>query len=326
MAKTTTNKKPKEATKKTEPKKTKVTGAKSVDSVSETLESKLFKSIYGDEKPKEVIPFPDADFQTQTKNKIKEYDINVAYLPENIVNAVNDLIRDFTYFVQNKNMMDMISPIMNKDLIALNLLKEWSEPKADLLSQLKKERGIEDNSVVVINNVNQPISSLPSNPNALNQSNISVNAPASLPHMPSISNLRVHDVNPLIPRDPASTYQHTNNSSVFGENKNAHHEMMTAASPSIVANTTAQQNYSASTPEPVDMSRFLENYSKSIIETIKSTFQMLHWGYIPMDVLNEILSKCDKSIKYDVYNNGKDSYLVISDNKESIRTEAFAIN
>ena len=309
-------------------KATQKTKEKEVELTTEVAqEPTLFTKIYGNETKKEIVPFPDSELQTQTKNIIKEYNIDVAYLPENILNAVNDLVRDFSYFVQNKNMVNMISVIMDKDLVALNLLKQWIEPNSSLLLQLKKENGIEDNlpivqnSNVVVNNnnVNQVINSMPSNPNTNVPNNINVhniNQP--------IQNLSVHNTNPFIPREPVSTYQHTNNSQVFGENKNAHHEMMTAAAPSILATNTAQQNH-AYVPEPIDMTNFLRNYASSILDSIKGTFQMNHWGYIPMDVLNGILSKCDNTYKDEVFNNGAESYLVISDNKESVKTETFSI-
>lgn len=328
------------------PKKTKKTTKEKEVSVSvksdsgnyKSSEPTLFQKIYGNETKKEVVPFPDSELQTQTKNIITQYDINVSFLPENIVNSINELVRDFSYFVQNKNMVNMISSIMDKDLVALNLLKQWLEPKSDLLLQLKKQNGIEDstthivqgNIVVKNTNVNEAINSLPSNPNALANtpstpnSNISVHNVHTHTNPSQPQNLKVHDVNPLIPREPSSTYQHTNNSMVFGENKNAHHEMMTAAAPSILATNTAQQNH-AYVPEPIDMSSFFKNYVSSILDSIKGTFQMNNWGYIPLDVLHGILSKCDTSFKYELFNNGDESYLLVSNGKETIKTETFSI-
>jgi hypothetical protein len=95
---------------------------KTTTDVPKVIEPTLFEKIYGEEVSKESVPFPDSELQTQTKNIIKEYDINLSFLPENILNAVNDLVRDFTYFVNNKNMVNMISVIMDKDLVALNFL------------------------------------------------------------------------------------------------------------------------------------------------------------------------------------------------------------
>ena len=318
-----------------EAKKTKKATKEKVETaVVLNAEPTLFEKIYGNETKKEVVPFPDSELQTQTRNIIKQYDINVAYLPENVVTVINELVRDFSYFVQNKNMVNMISTIMDKDLVALNLLKQWVEPKSDLLLQLKKENGIEDaitpvvqgNVVVNNSNVNQAINSLPSNPNALsNNINIhNVNTTQINQNQNQPQNLKVHDVNPFIPREPVSTYQHTNNSIAFGENKNAHHEMMTAAAPSILATNTAQQNH-AYVPEPIDMTNFLKNYVSSVLDSIKGTFQMNHWGYIPLDVLHGILSKCDTTFKYELFNNGDESYLIVSDGKETIKTENFSI-
>jgi len=305
----------------------------SLEVLPELAEPTLFQKIYGEEVSKESVPFPDSELQTQTKNIVKEYDINLSFLPENILNAVNDLVRDFTYFVNNKNMVNMISVIMDKDLVALNFLKQWIEPKSALLLELKKENGKDviegaTNSVggsnIVVNNSNVNVNSLPSNPAALN------NVPTVTPENVHLQYqqpqaLAVHNVNPFIPREPVSTYQHTNNSMpIVGENKNAHHEMMTAAAPSLLAGHTAQQNH-AYTPEPLDMVNFLSNYLSSIVASIKSTFQMNHWGYIPLDTLNSILSNSDKSFKYDIILNGKESYLIISDGTKTIDSETFAI-
>ena len=296
---------------------------------TEPVEPTLFQKIYGEEVSKESVTFPDSELQTQTKNIIKEYDINLSFLPENILNAVNDLVKDFTYFVNNKNMVNMISVIMDKDLVALNFLKQWIEPKSALLLELKKENGgdvIEGathsmgGSNIVVNNSNVNVNSLPSNPNAL--SNVVTNENVHLQYQQPLA---VHNVNPFIPREPVSTYQHTNNSMpIVGENKNAHHEMMTAATPALLAGHTAQQNH-AFTPEPLDMVNFLSNYSSSIIDAIKSTFQMNHWGYIPLDVLNTILGNSDKTIKYEVVLAGKESYLIITDGTKTIQTEKFEV-
>ena len=296
---------------------------------TEPIEPTLFQKIYGEEVSKESVPFPDSELQTQTKNIIKEYDINLSFLPENILNAVNDLVRDFTYFVNNKNMVNMISVIMDKDLVALNFLKQWIEPKSALLLELKKENGgdvIEGathsmgGSNIVVNNSNVNVNSLPSNPAVPTVTPQNVHLQYQQPQA-----LAVHNVNPFIPREPVSTYQHTNNSMpIGGENKNAHHEMMTAAAPALLAGHTAQQNH-AFTPEPLDMVNFLSNYSSSIIDSIKSTFQMNHWGYIPLDVLNTILGGSDKAYKYEVVLAGKESYLIITDGTKTIQTEKFEV-
>ena len=306
---------------------------KTTTDVPKVIEPTLFEKIYGEEVSKESVPFPDSELQTQTKNIVKEYDINLSFLPENILNAVNDLVRDFTYFVNNKNMVNMISVIMDKDLVALNFLKQWIEPKSALLLELKKENGgdvIEGatqstgGSNIVVNNSNVNVNSLPSNPNALSNAHTVTNQNVHLQYQQPQA-LAVHNVNPFIPREPVSTYQHTNNSMpIVGENKNAHHEMMTAAAPALLAGHTAQQNH-AYTPEPLDMVNFLSNYSSSIIDSIKATFQMNHWGYIPLDVLNTILGGSDKAFKYEVVLAGKESYLIISDGTKTIQTEKFSV-
>ena len=229
---------------------------------------------------------------------------------------------------------------MDKDLVALNFLKQWIEPKGALLLELKKENGGElkkenggdvieaahstGGSNIVVNNNNVNVNSLPSNPNALSNIPTVTNENVHLQYQQPQA-LAVHNVNPFIPREPVSTYQHTNNSApIVGENKNAHHEMMTAAAPALLAGHTAQQNH-AYTPEPLDMVNFLSNYLSSIVASIKSTFQMNHWGYIPLDTLNSILSNSDKSFKYDIILNGKESYLIISDGTKTINSETFAI-
>ena len=95
--------------------------------------------VYGEEEEKNVLPFPNSELQTQTKNFIIQYAVDVAYLPSEITDAINSLVQDFSVFVTNTNQFHLISGIMQKDLLAVNLLKDWAtEEKKNALLKLKQ--------------------------------------------------------------------------------------------------------------------------------------------------------------------------------------------
>jgi len=96
--------------------------------------------IYGDEPVKVVVPFPNSDLQTQTKKIITDFRIDATRLPENVVVAINDMVTDFSTFVTNPNMFNLVSVIMEKDTTAFNLLKDWSDSRQELLIQNKNEK------------------------------------------------------------------------------------------------------------------------------------------------------------------------------------------
>lgn len=289
---------------------------KSIENVNVNLDT----TIYGDEIEKNVLPFPQSDLQTQTKNIIKEYDINVNRLPQNIVDSINDFIQIFSQFVSNPNQFNLIGTIMDKDLISSNLLKSWVEDKKENLLKLKETKKPE-----------QP-KEIPAHlQNALDSAKNETNIPAT------------NNDNVVFPRQPVSTYQHNiappiqqeNNlfTNVFptGENKTIHYEMLSKAFPQIRANDTAQQNWMGQVQVPnqnevvIDRDKMFADYVNSVTSSIKNTFQNIHWGYVPLDTLKNLINNCDKLYKYEIVNNGDNSFINITFNGKTIKTDSFSI-
>lgn len=301
---------------KTEPKE-------KAESIENNVISKITE-IYGNEVRKEIYEFPVSDLQTQTKNVINQYMIDCTLLPQNIVDAINTLLADFTSFVTNPMMMGMIPTIMDKDLIASNLLKDWVEPRATLLLEYKAENQKEDEKV----NVSAPVT-------ATQQHTPHVNAPqvnnVTTTQMP---NAAMHGNNDLAMRQAGGTYQHNVNQqanvnvSPLGviENKSIHLNMLNKNIQDSTYEHHKQQNLQHNYQPPViDREKVFQDYAKSIMDSIKLTFQMNHWGYIPQDVLHQILQSCDKTYNYETVLNGKESFIKISSEGKIIETEKFAI-
>lgn len=305
---------------KTEPKEKAESKKKSTEN---NVDSKIL-AIYGNEQKKEIYPFPVSDLQTQTKNVINQYMIDYSMLPQNIVDAINTLLADFSSFVTNPMMMGMIPTIMDKDLIASNLLKAWVEPRAALLLEYKAENTKEEDKV----NVTAPVT-------ATQQHNPHVNAPqvnnVTTTQMP---NAAMHGNTNLDMRQAGGTYQHNINQqanvnvSPLGviENKSVHLNMLNKSAQDSTYEHHKQQNLQHSYQPPViDREKVFQDYAVSIMDSIKLTFQMNHWGYIPQDVLHQILQSCDKTYNYETVLNGKESFIRISSGGKTIETEKFAI-
>jgi hypothetical protein len=187
---------------------------------------------------------------------------------------------------------------MEKDTIAYNLLNNWIEDKKELLLELKEKNKSEE----------KPSENL--TPNVQLNNGI---------------NTRIEEN--VFPRQPISTYQHNVSAppaqdsslvlnGVFstGENKNIHYEVLNKAYPQIRANDTAQQNWQgqANVEVVIDKEKIFVDYCETISSLIKSSFQMTHWGYIPLDALNNIINTCDKEYSYDIINNGDSSFIKIT--------------
>lgn len=331
-----------------------------------SFEESAIEKIYGNEPQKNVVPFPESSLQTQTKNIINEYSIDCSRLPQNILDSINSLVGDFTHFVQNQNMTNMIPVIMDKDLIASNLIKSWIEPNKDLLSQLKsKEAGSisvkageskTPSGQVTTTHVAQsgqtsPQGVTPQQPKGisvtkapvLNDKNMPIDMPSPLLSPP------VHTQNNFEPRKPESTYQHSVHNPVVNntkdpvavggishiganENKNAYYEMLSKTNPDahrqqhVQQNPIEFQNNSIDyTPAVIDHERELADYTKSISDMIKTTFQYNHWGYVPLDVIQNMLQNSRKDYSYEVVDGGEHSYINISNSTTTAKTEVFSI-
>ena len=294
-------------------------GLESVLNENENLEKKEEPSleflVYGEESDKNILPFPQSDLQTQTKNLVLQYDIQLNKLPQNIVDSVNLFIQDFSVFVTNPMQVNLIGVIMEKDTNSFNLINKWTENKKEMLLELKEKNKIEKKNTELPNNIQQILSE-PLQPNTP-QPNANENA---------------------FPRQPISTYQHNISTptapsqlnGVFptGENKNIHYEILKNASASIIANDTAQQNWKGENPQQevvIDKEKIFSDYCNSISSLIKSTFQMIHWGYIPLDALKTILNNCDKEYTYEIVNNEDNSFVKMT-NKSSKTINSITFN
>ncbi|MBK7362920.1 MAG: hypothetical protein IPJ01_11530 [Micavibrio sp.] len=287
----------------------------------------LIKEIYGDEPIKDAIPFPKSEQKTQSGGVIDEYNIDVQRLPQDILNLVNDFVSDFTTLTQNPMMVQLVASIIEKDTKSVNALRDWVEPKKDKLIALKiKVKGGvsvvqsegSTKTVVDANNINNVVNSMPNNTN--NQTN--VNQPQQV----------VHGDNPLIPRQPTGSYEHkihsnpvipNNNPTAGIENKQIHYDMLNKSN--HFADVHKQQNlqYQPEQIVPVTSERYIQDYMKSIMETINNTFQMLHWQYIPLDVLKGILATADTSFGYEIVQGDEGSYINISKGNDKVTTPRF---
>jgi hypothetical protein len=306
----------------------------------------LIKDIYGDEPVKDYVPFPQSEQKTQTIAILSEFNIDRTRLPLDISLSVDDFASDFTVFTSNPMMIQMVSTIIEKDTKAFNDLSNWVEPRKDKLIALKiktvggvsvtKSEPISDNQngkvVVDSNNINNVINSIPNN-NTQPIQNATPNQ-----NQQSVS----HGENPLIPRQPTGSYQHNihsnpvnnnvspsnpiaNHNMGMTENKNIHHEMLNKSN--HFADVHKQQNlqYTPEVVAPVSNLQYLQDYSKNIMEIVNSTFQMIHWQYIPIDTLKGILANADKGLGYEVIQiTGTDEcYINISRGGDKISTEKF---
>jgi len=260
--------------------------------------------IYGNEPEKTLSPFPNSDLQTQTKNIIKQYGIDAKRLPENIVNAINEMVNVFSDFVKNSNNFSLIGAIMDKDLIAVNLLKDWIEPNKDLLLKLKDEN----------KETEEEAKSNESSQEGLNPTHFAG-------------------------RIPQGTYQHNvvapsnNNPNIFngGSNtsaKNIHLEMMTKAAASIQANLTANQNWGNNNNNPeevvvVDHNKIFNDYCLSVIGSIKNFWQTKHWGHISVGEAEKIVKSLNRDYSPKLVVDGENSYIDFSFNGNDFRTDFF---
>lgn len=302
----------------------------------------LIKDIYGDEPVKDFVPFPQSEQKTQTIAILAEFNIDRTRLPLDVALAVDDFASDFTVFTSNPMMIQMVSIIIEKDTKAFNALSNWAEPIKDKLIALKiktvggvsvtKSEPVSDtqNGKVVVdsNNINNVINSIPNNTQPIQNATPNQNVS--------------HGENPLIPRQPTGSYQHNihsnpvnnnvspsnpvaNHNMGMTENKNIHHEMLNKSN--HFADVHKQQNlqYTPEVVAPVSNPQYLQDYSKNIMEIVNSTFQMIHWQYIPIDTLKGILANADKGLGYEVIQiSGTDEcYINISRGADKISTEKF---
>ncbi len=306
----------------------------------------LIKEIYGDEPAKDYVPFPQSEQKTQTIAILSELNIDRTRLPLEVALAIDDFASDFTVFTSNTMMVQMVATIIEKDTKAFDALSNWIAPRKDKLIALKiktvggvsvtKSEPVSDNQngkvVVDSNNINNVINSIPNNNTQPTQNTTPT----------PTQQVVTHGENPLIPRQPTGSYQHSihsnpvnnnvsplnpvaNHNMGMTENKNIHYDILNKNN--HFADVHKQQNlqYTPEVVAPVSNSQYLQDYSKNIMEIVNSTFQMIHWQYIPIDTLKGILANADKGLGYEVIQitGTDDCYINISRGGDKISTEKF---
>ena len=307
----------------------------------EVKEISLVDKIYGNEPVKEVLPFPNSEIQTQARNIITEYMIDVTRLPQDIITSLNELIQIFTEFASNSLQFGLVPAIMDKDLTATNLIKNWIKERSDLLLEHKKNTLGESSSGTISGSSSVSVINTPNVNSSITLSTPTLNpSPASVTQTQP-TNPTAGNPNPLSPRENnGGTYSHTpqtqsatNIISPAGsnENKNIHYEMLSKANSEITANNHAQQNLQAFQdrhkyePAVVDREKYIADYTKTIFESMTNTFQSIHWGYVPLDIVQQILSGGDKAFTYEIVNDRANSFIKISDGKNTLETGKFTI-
>jgi hypothetical protein len=303
----------------------------------------LIKDIYGDEPLKDYIPFPKSEQKTQTTAIVAQYKIEVGKLPQDILNLVNDFASDFTNFTQNPMLFALIPNIQSKDAKASLALAEWIQSKNGKFEMLiqKSAGGISvvnsntntDNggnkTVVDSKNINDVLKTMPQSTKDANaiqtaQNNVNPNPTAFNPIRQAEGGTYKHHIhsNPIQNNNINPNPLANQPQSPMTENKNIHYEILSKSNP--YADAYKQQNYQ-STQQPVvqvEPKQYLKDYLDSVMKNVTSAFQFIHWGYIPMDLLKDILSKCDKSMTYEIVKDDDSEYVYLrisngTDNSES---------
>jgi hypothetical protein len=269
----------------------------------------LIRDIYGDEPEKSYFDIPNTTQKTQTLGIIEEYDIDIKRLPEDILNLVNDFLNDFAMFVSNTMNVSLIPVLTDKDSKAFSSLLSWVESRKENLISLKTltKGGItikKETEKVVVDS---------SNISGFNPSNVTPPAPTPI-H--DIKQLNLREVN-------GGTYQHTISStpvahpSHITENKNIHDEMMSKST--AFQEVHKNQNYQMFSTTPVvpqlNNLEYISSCAENIMSLINSSFQMIHWKFIPLDAVKSIVDNSEKNLQYEIIDSG-DGYYYINIKKD----------
>lgn len=287
--------------------------------IPEKTESEvLLEKIYDNEIPNNVLDFPNSDLKTQTKTLIDKNSIFVSKLPQSIIDLTNDLINDFNIFLTNTMNVSMIPVIMEKDLKCVEVLKNWIEPRKDFIDKYNQLNPTANNLPQTIN----------TNPTTSVQNTTSLNTPPA--------NISVKQVEPLI-RQAHSTYTHHANNmpnaggtttpapNPISDNKDIYNQLLAESIKKQQKIQEDTRNGILPVKQEIDEEKYFKDYTATIINQINSTFQMIHWKYIPMDTLKNMLLGCDKKFFYEIVENGEMSYLRISNSSYNFESEKFAI-
>ena len=218
--------------------------------------------------------------------------------------------------------------MLKKLYSSLGFTETWTE-KDELITLKMKVKGgvsvVSDNTntktVIDASNINNVMNSMPSN----NNTNTNANQPQV-----------THGQNPIIAREATGSYQHhihsnpvssisNNQPKGITENKQIHYEMLNKSNHFQDVHKQQNLQYVPEQIIPVSPQKYIEDYSKSIMDIINSTFQMLHWKYIPLSVLKGILSSADNTFGYEIVQGGNDYYINISRGNDKTSTPKFSV-
>jgi hypothetical protein len=284
----------------------------------------LIKDIYGDESEKNYFDIPNTTQKTQTLGIIEEYDIDIKRLPEDILNLVNAFLNDFATFLSNTMNVSLIPVLTEKDSKAYSTLLTWVEPRKENLISLKT---LNKGGITIKKETEKVV---------VDSSNVSGFNPSVVTHQSQTPSTPVHDVKQLNPREAnGGTYQHTINNSPatpppshITENKNIHHEMMSKST--AFQEVHKNQNYQMFSTTPVvpqlNNLEYISSYAENIMSLINSTFQMIHWKYVPLDAVKNIIDKAEKGLQYEIIDSGDGYYYInIKRDGDTVSTPKFKI-
>lgn len=301
--------------------------------------------IYGNEHLKDFVPFPKSEQKTQIVTLIKEFNIEVGRLPQNILDLINDFATDFTTFTNNPMMFNLIPEIQKKENIATVELTNWINSRMDKFTLLRQKTngGISfvtneneqaNKTVVDSNSVNDILKNMPQSTKNTNQNNNQ-----NQQHQQGVN------FNPIRQAD-AGTYQHHihsnpaqpnnitpqnplgNHPMGMVENKNIHHEMLSKSNHFMDVHKQQNLQYNPPPTPKVEPKEYLKNYLDSIMSSVTGYYKFIHYGFIPVDDLKHILSTCDKAFTYEIVqdkNNNEWFYLTISNVTDKVTSDKFKV-
>lgn len=258
---------------------------------------------------KPFIPFPQTDLEVTTKKMVVEYEIDCPKLPIEVLDKINALNEVFTQFVQQPYNIALIPKIRELDDAATASLKEWVDKNAKPSNKDKYE--LPDGRVLVNNETSTDVmktlpnvvySGAPSLANQVPNQNIQT----PVPNQPSVT--MVSGNMPRVSPPPVFLESNPSNGQPYQHNQPKNHN-------------------EGLTWKPITDNAFMMTYSESIMEHIKATFQFNSWGYVPADVVQGILNGCDKSFKYELFQDGANSFVRITKESDgtTIETQKFKV-
>ena len=90
------------------------------------------------------------------------------------------------------------------------------------------------------------------------------------------------------------------------------------------------QNYQMFSTPPVvpqlNNLEYISSYAENIMSLINSTFQMIHWKYIPLDAVRNIVANAEKVLQYEIIDSGDGYYYInIKKDGDMVSTPKFRV-